>query len=259
MEKITSRRNPVLVHVKKLSSNRSYRLSHNEFVCDGAKILSEALSSGVEVKYVLAEHPYVHEIPDTVKVLLLGNGMLSSISALKNPHDLLFVCEIPDASPGDLSAGTYILLDNVQDPGNLGTIIRTADALSIDGVLLYGDCADVYNPKTIRASMGAVFRQRVFSVDVNVLRKLHKLRIVGTSADNTAKCISNLDLRDSLIILGNEGQGISKGLLNLCEDMATIPISQKSESLNVATAASIIMWEAKGKNKTSTGKHRVSR
>jgi len=247
LEKITSRRNPVLVHVKKLSSSRSYRLKHNEFVCEGAKLLSEALSSGAEVKYVLTECPYTHKLPDTVKVLLLGDGMLKSISALKNPHDLLFVCEIPNVESGSLSAGTYILLDSVQDPGNIGTIIRTADAFSLDGVLLYGDCADAYNPKTIRASMGAVFRQKVFSVDIDFLRKASGLRLIGTSADNSAKSVSDIEFRDSVIILGNEGQGISEEILGFCEEMATIPISENSESLNVATAAAVIMWEA-GRN-----------
>lgn len=249
MEKITSRRNSMLIHVKKLLSSRSYRLLHNEFVCEGAKLLGEALVSGVEIKYVLTEKPYAGELPEAVKVLLLGDGMLKSVSVLKAPHDLLFVCEFPNTPFADISAGTYILLDSIQDPGNLGTIIRTADAFSIDGVVLFGNCADIYNPKVIRASMGAVFRQKVFSVDINILRESHDLRLIGTCADNTATSVSDIDLRNSVIVLGNEGQGISEELRGICSEMVTIPISDKTESLNAATAASIIMWEARGKQR----------
>jgi len=245
LEKITSRRNKILVHTKKLSSDRGYRLLHNEFVCEGATLLREAFCSGVKVKYVLTEQPYDGELPSEAKLFMLESGMLKSVSSLKNPHDLIFVCEIPDFGSADFSSGNYILLDSVQDPGNVGTIIRTADAFSIDGVLLYGDCADVYNPKAIRASMGAIFRQMIFTVGIETLRA-SKLRMVGTSADSSAKCVSNVNLSDSIIILGSEGQGISQELLSVCTEMVTIPISENSESLNVATAASILMWEARG-------------
>jgi len=245
VEKITSRRNPILVHAKKLSSSRSYRHTHNEFICDGAKLLDEALKCEIKIKCVLIEKPYVQKLPDEVKVIELGEGMLKTISALKNPHDLLFICEIPNLGHADISRGTYILLDNVQDPGNIGTIIRTADAFSIDGILLYGDSADVYNPKTIRASMGAIFRQRVFKVDIDALCEINNAQIIGTSAGSNALCISDISLKDSIIVLGNEGQGISEELRNICTKMVTIPISENSESLNVGAAASIIMWEAK--------------
>ena len=244
MEKITSRRNPILIHAKKLSSSRNYRQLHSEYICDGTKLLEEALKSEVKIKCVLAEKAYTQKLPNEVKILELGDGILKSISAMKNPHDLLFICEIPDLKPADITNGTYILLDNIQDPGNLGTIIRTADAFSVAGILLFGNCADVYNPKTIRASMGAVFRQKVVEVDIETLKQTKKLRIIGTAADNKAKNISETNLRNSIIILGNEGQGISKELLDICKETITIPIAKNSESLNVATAASIIMWEA---------------
>ena len=245
MEKITSRRNPTLVHVKKLSSSRSYRHTHNEFICDGAKLLDEALKSDVRIKCVLTEKPYTQKLPDDVKIIELGEDMLKTISALKNPHDLLFICEIPNAEQIDLTKGTYILLDNIQDPGNMGTIIRTADAFSIDGILLYGDSADVYNPKTIRASMGAIFRQRTYKVDIDALCETNAAQIIGTSAESNAICISDISLKDSIIVLGNEGQGMSEELRNICTEMIKIPISENSESLNVGAAASIIMWEVR--------------
>jgi len=238
-----------LAHAKKLSSSKSYRHLHNEFICDGAKLLDEALKSDVRIKCVLTEKPCAHKLPDDVKFVELGEGMLKTISALKNPHDLLFICEIPNAKLADISKGTYILLDNIQDPGNVGTIIRTADAFSIDGILLYGDSADVYNPKTIRASMGAIFRQRVYKIDIDTLYEINNTQIIGTSAESNAVCISDISLKDSIIVLGNEGQGISEELRNICTKMVTIPISKNSESLNVATAASIIMWEAKNDKK----------
>jgi TrmH family RNA methyltransferase len=244
VEKITSRRNPILIHAKKLSSSRSYRHTHNEFICDGAKLLDEALKSEIKIKCVLTEKPYTQKLPDDVKIIELGEDMLKTISALKNPHDLLFICEIPNLGQADISKGTYILLDNIQDPGNMGTIIRTADAFSIDGILLYSDSADVYNPKTIRASMGAIFRQRTYKVDIDALCETNIAQIIGTSAESSAICISDLSLKDSVIVLGNEGQGISEELRNICTKMVTIPISKNSESLNVGVAASIIMWEA---------------
>jgi len=148
-----------------------------------------------------------------------------------------------------MQTGTHLLLDNIQDPGNVGTIIRSALAFGIKSVILTEGCADIYNPKTLRASMGATFKQRIISKDINEITELKKsgVRLIGTSSDSTSVNISKTDFSNSIIILGNEGQGISKQLLSLCDEIVTIPLSSDCESINVAAATSIIMWEASKK------------
>ena len=243
MESITSRRNPLCVHVKKLGASRSYRDEHNEFLCDGLKLLEETVKSNAEIIIVLTSSQIPFRLPEGVRLYNLSNSLLDSISPLKNPQDVLFSCKKIIQTPIAYDIGTFMLLDNVQDPGNVGTIIRSADAFGISGILLTEGCADPYNPKTIRASMGAIFRQNVHMVNLNDIKQ-SGARIIGTTTDVNAIEISKANLDDAIIVLGNEGQGISNELRDICDEMITIPLRGNSQSLNVAVAASIIMWEA---------------
>ena len=248
MEIITSRRNPLAVHMKKLGADPGHRAQCGEFLCDGMVLLREAAGSDVRITSVLSVSPLPFDLPRATPFRLASQGVIESISALKNAQGVVFSCAMP-AHNGipDCSSGLSILLDGVQDPGNVGTIIRTACAFGAGAVLLREGCADPYNPKTIRASMGSIFKQRVCPITRQDLLDLNKKGAKFMAAEPRGDCmlISEANLHDKIIVIGSEGQGISDEMLAFCEEKVKIPISPQCESLNAAAAAAIIMWEAR--------------
>ena len=244
--------------MKNLGSDRSYREERGEFLCDGNKLLKDAVASGADILAVLSalELPLPFELPAETKIYRADRALINSLSPLKNAQDTLFVCKICESRPplhtairipGSKSGRIAgILLDHMQDPGNVGAIIRTADAFGIDAVLLSDGCADPYNPKTLRASMGAIFRQRFAQMDASELFALKKdgARFIGATARVDCRDIREINLDGAVIAIGNEGRGLSDGVLALCEELMTIPIASVCESLNASAAAAIIMWEA---------------
>lgn len=241
-EIIKSRKNEKIVHLKKLGSSASYRRETGETLCDGAKLLREALGHGIKVKTVLTCGEV--SVPDTVAVYRVNRELLEYVSPMNTPQDILFSCEIPDmGSNGDIT--NAIILENIQDPGNVGTMIRTANAFSIDTVILTGDCADPFSPKTIRASMGASFRQRIVRMDLDGLMRLKEkgLRLYGAALSERSADIEDIDLKNTAVVIGNEGSGITDGLLKICEGEIIIPMNPDCESLNAGAAAAVVMWE----------------
>ena len=247
METITSRRNPLCLHMKMLGASGSYRDETCEFLCDGAKLLEEAVTNGAEVTAVLAASRLPFQIPANTRVFFAERGIIDSLSPLKNGQDTLFTCKIPREAKLTEMRGTHILLDGMQDPGNIGAIIRTASAFGIKSVILTGNCADLYNPKTIRASMGAIFRQEIYRFSIEKLAKLVEaegVRLIAAMPADGVKELTDVSLKDSIIAIGNEGHGLSAEVLALCGEKVTIRLSPGCESLNAAAAAAIIIWEA---------------
>ena len=156
---ISSRKNPLLQSVRKLLTSRKAREQEGLFVADGTKLLQEAVRYCPGLQTVILSEGVEAEIPDHVELIRVPRDVMESISPMEAPQGALFLCRLPEKTPFTPRPG-MVLLDGIQDPGNLGTMIRTADALEIPLVLLEG-CADPYNPKTVRASMGAVFRSPV--------------------------------------------------------------------------------------------------
>jgi len=247
MERITSRRNPLCVHIKKLGTDRGYREKSGEFLCDGLKLLSEAERFGAEITSVLTSDHLPFPLPIDTKVYMTDTTLINSISPLKNAQKLLFTCKIPKNDVRGFAGEAAILLDGVQDPGNVGTIIRTASAFDIKNIILSGTCADIYNPKTVRATMGAIFRQNICNMSIDELRLLKEsgVTFIGAALGEDSKVFDEVDLRRSLIAIGSEGKGLSEEVLKLCDEKVRIPISQDCESLNAAAAAAILMWSAK--------------
>ena len=245
MDKIISRKNKLAMHMKKLGASRSYRSLCREYLCDGKKLLYDAVASDVTISAVLTSSSLPAELSPQVPVYCAERDIIDSISPLKTPQDTLFICKMDSEPTFDFTAGNHILLDGIQDPGNMGTIIRTADAFGFDSVILTGSCADIYNPKTIRASMGAIFRQKLFELTVPEISDIKKsMRIVGTAPDRAYSSISEVDLDNCIIAVGNEGSGLSEAILNLCGENFIIPIQDGCQSLNAAAAAAVIMWES---------------
>lgn len=249
MERITSRKNPLLMKIRRLASGgRRERQAEGEYLGDGIKLLEEALRwSAPLTAAVFADGVEPPDLPKEVRAVQVPGDVMESISPMAAPQGALFLAALPPADPPEqLKGKRYLVLDGVQDPGNVGTIWRTADALGADGLLLVNGCADPYGPKVVRASMGACFRLPVFEVTPDGLAGLLKkaeLPLYATALGKDTVDIKTADLSRSAVVIGSEGRGVSRPLLERCEKTLKIPMRQRCESLNAAVAASIVLWE----------------
>ncbi len=246
-EHITSRQNPLLVHIRKLQNSRSYRKASDEFVAEGTKLLEEAANwyPGLHT-VVCREDLKLCKLPEQVRVVTVPEDVLKSISTVDTPQGVIFLCALPEKRQADLTAGT-LLLDGIQDPGNLGTMLRTADALGVPVALLDG-CADPYSFKTVRASMGAVFRMDIPTItESEVLAQCAEkgLMLTATALNDLAIDIRSADFENAVAVIGSEGQGVRQSLLEAAAQSVIIPMQPHCESLNAAIAAAIVMWQMK--------------
>ncbi len=246
MEKITSRKNRIIGHFRSIANDKAYREECREYICDGEKTLQEALRYGAEIKCVLWKGKAGEaELPETVQQYYAPPELFEYASPLRSSAGPAFTVKMPDRTD-EPKLERVIVLENLQDPGNVGTVIRTANAFCIDAVILVGACADLYNPKTVRASMGAIFRQRVLEMDIAQLDELtqrHCLPLIGAALSDKAADLRRVEIHRAAVAVGSEGRGLSKELLDICGGELIIPMNPDSESLNAAVAASIIMWE----------------
>ena len=245
MNEIKSRKNPLSVHMKSLGAGKEYRKKTGEFLCDGIKLFHEAIACSIEITCVFTCERDIYEAQSDKNIFLVPKDILTYVSPLKTPQSILFSCKIPEISP-PRQCHKAIVLENLQDPGNVGTIIRTANAFCMDAVILTGDCADLYNPKTIRAAMGAVFRQTVLTLSGDELWSYIEsqgLKLYGTGLANSAVSPVKADFKNAAVAIGSEGRGLSDELMERCRSIIKIPMNPVCESLNAGVAASVIMWE----------------
>lgn len=246
-EWITSRKNPLLVQIRRLVSSRGARRSAGMFLGDGVKLLEEALKWGAPLETVVySEGLDGPELPPEVRTVRVPEDVMASISPMESPQGALFLCRLPEKKAYAPTPGC-LLLDGIQDPGNLGTILRTADALDIPVTLLEG-CADPYSPKTVRASMGAVFRTQPVKADwaeVKAACGVAGIPVAVTALSQRAKDLRNADLRGMAVVIGSEGQGVRREILESADGELIIPMNPRCESLNAAVAAAIVMWQMK--------------
>jgi len=246
VEYITSRKNRIITHLKELSSNGAYRREALEFVCDGAKTLKEAISFGAEITCVLWGSEPSFEISESISQFSCPPELMQYVSPLKNSSGPVFSVKIPKKTANGIPVTTAIILENVQDPGNVGTVIRTADAMGTDVVILVGECADLYNPKTVRATMGGIFRQAVIEFGLEELRDYvnqNEIKLYGAALSESAEDIRRINVKKIAVAIGSEGRGLSTQLLEICDGQLIIPMRADCESMNAAVAASIVMWE----------------
>ena len=247
MERITSRQNAYIRHVRQLAADAAYRREQGEYLCDGRKTLLEALRFGARVTSVLwKEREQEIELPAEARQAIAPEELFDYASPMRSSPGPLFTVAINGcAKPGKLR--NAIVLESVQDPGNVGTVIRTANAFGMDAVILTGDCADLYHPRTVRSTMGALFRQRVLEIDRSFLKDFlndQGLPLYAAALDDRAEDVRHVDLRRAATAVGSEGKGLSRQLLELCDKTIIIPMNPDSESLNAAMAATVLMWEA---------------
>ena len=245
-ELITSRKNPLLQQVKKLLSSRKEREQTGLFVSDGTKLLQEAIRWWPGLETVILSQDVEMEIPAGVREVRVPKDVMESISPMQAPQGALFLCRLPEEKPFVPKPG-MLLLDGIQDPGNLGTILRTADALEIPVALLEG-CADTYSHKVVRSSMGAVFRMEVVQTTWAAAEQACKeanIPLGVTALDEKSRDLRESALNTMAVVIGSEGQGVRKEILESAQNSLIIPMNPNCESLNAAIAAAIVMWQMK--------------
>lgn len=249
MESITSRQNPLAVHIRKLGAEGKYRRSQKQYLCEGEKLVGEALrwSAGVETLVYARGKTPPEDLPQEIRLVEVSEGLFESLSTVETPQGVLAVCRRPEtALPETMAPGGYLVLDGLQDPGNVGTIWRTADALGAAGVVLLPRCADPFSPKTVRSTMGACFRLPVWETDLEHLcprLEAAEIPLYATALREDTADVRELPLERAAVVIGSEGRGISQEALARCEKTIRIPMRERCESLNAAAAATVVLWE----------------
>lgn len=224
---------------------KKYRKENGIFIIEGIKSIEEFIHSNYQVHsiYYLAQYQsLLPALPANIKLFEVNNAELDKISTLQTPQGILALVNIPEPplfKPATLKNLFSLVLDGVQDPGNMGTIIRTADWFGFKNIICSNNCVEVYNPKTVQATMGSLSRVNIFYEDLPGILTNFKLPVFGAVLDG--KSIYKTDWgNEGLVILGNEGQGITPPVMKLITHPVTIPRIGGAESLNVAISAAIL-------------------
>lgn len=257
MKSIKSRDNQVTKNIQKLLKSAGFRREQAVYVIEGVRLCEDALISKVKIKTVVVSDTAYNKHTELVSALtkaadeacLVSDSLFKSVSDTKSPQGIMCVCKMRE-NAALAQKGKFIALENIQDPSNLGTVIRTAEALGIDGMILSNDCCDIYSPKVLRGSMGAAFRIP-FVIENNFTDYIKELTQSGVSCfastpDKSAAKITDIDfskLDTAVVLIGNEGNGLTDKAMSVCTGKVTIPMLSRAESLNAGAAASIIMWE----------------
>ena len=255
MKEITSKENSVIKHIVKLKEKK-YRKEFGEYVVEGAKIVKEAIEEKAEIKYIIIDEnaksndlieKHLKQYLENIDYIQVPNNIFKIISDVEQPQGVLAVIGKNNKNNDvDYSSDLILALDDIQDPGNLGTIIRTADSVGLKQILISKGTADPYNSKVIRSTMGAIFRVNIIECDdlVKILKdvKENNFNIMVTSLQAN-KSIYELDLKQNVVVIGNEAKGVSKEIIDLADNKVIIPMLGKTESLNASIATGVILYE----------------
>lgn len=242
--RITARKNPLIQQVRKLLTSRREREQSGLFAADGTKLLQEAVRYFPGLDTVILSDGVAAELPEHVKLVRVPGEIMEYISPMQAPQGALFLCRLPSPEAFVPKPG-MLLLDGIQDPGNVGTILRTADALNVPVALLEG-CADPYSHKVVRSSMGAVFRTKPVQTTWQEAREAcgkAGIPVAVTALDDRAVDIRSERLEEMAVVIGSEGQGVRPEILRHADKTIIIPMNPHCESLNAAVAATIAMWQ----------------
>lgn len=247
MKRIDSTKNDQIKQWKKLHKKRG-RENEQQFIIEGYHLIEEALNAGIKLEALLfTEDAKVPErwTIDERRMIVTNSTVLNELCETETPQGIAAICELPTQKEWNVTKGRFLLIDRVQDPGNLGTLIRTADACGLDGVILEKGSADIYNSKVIRASQGSIFHLPITKGELKdwvTLMKQAKIPVFGTALEKASTYTAIEPQSSFALILGNEGEGVSKELLELTDQNLYIPILGQAESLNVSVAAGILLY-----------------
>lgn len=238
----TSLENAKIKELRKLKQ-RKYREKQKQFLIDGKHLVQEAYNAGCLDAIIVLEDMNYDSLFPNVDVMIVTSEIMKVLSDVETSPNIMGLCHKPELST---EKNKLLLLDGIQDPGNLGTIIRSAVAFHIDTVYIGKGSVDVYNPKVIRSSQGMIFKINLQTVvledKIEELKRMN-IPIIGTKVTNGKSLKSFPKLDKFAIIMGNEGNGVKNNLLDLCDEYIYIKMNEKCESLNVGVATSIILYE----------------
>ena len=254
---LTSKDNPQIKNVIKLQKSARFRRQSGLFVAEGLRVCEDAMRSGAELEALYLTEQALEKsrkiceklIDYAGKTFLLSAALFAHISDTQTPQGVLAVIKTLDKNAHFdtiKNGGKFLALDNVQDPNNLGTILRSAEAFGVSGVVMSADCCDVLNPKVVRGSMGAVFRLPILSVDSlpEWMAQVPQLHTYAAVVDAAAQKVTETVFEEPCaVVIGNEGNGIRPETVRACRHRITIPMNGKAESLNASVAAAILIWE----------------
>lgn len=252
-KQITSRQNEKIKNCVKLINNAKFRVSCGLFVVEGAKIVKDAIKSETEVVRAFVSAEFIKKNPKlaeelsqkALEIFKVPSDIFAKISDTTTSQEIICVCKLPNLTTNLQADGRYILCENLQDPANLGTIIRTANALNFEGIITIAGC-DVFSPKAVRATMGAVFTIPLFRFET-VSSAMNAIKAVRLESYATVvrggQDLTKSDFKSGVILIGNEGNGLSEEIVSLADQKISIPMKENADSLNAAAAATIVMWE----------------
>lgn len=255
MQRISSKDNEFIKHVKKLK-DKKYREQSNEYVIEGIKLVEEAINENAKIKQIVIceECTKTQEISKKLMYeiasfdcIYVTENVFNNITEVKNPQGILAVIERKNSENEiNYNEDIIVVLDGIQDPGNLGTILRTVDSIGLKQILVSKETADVYNPKVVRSTMGAIFRVKVIECKdlEKTLKEIkkHKYEIVVTSLQ-TNESIYDIEYNKKVIVIGNEANGVSKEIQEMADKKVKIPMLGKTESLNASVATGVVLYE----------------
>ena len=255
MQTITSKDNELIKHIRKLK-DKKYRDESNEYVVEGVKLVEEAVKENAKIKQIIVceDTTRTYEIPTHIMLeiaryecISVSNKIFNIITQVTNPQGIMAIIEknAQDAQI-DYSQDIIVVLDDVQDPGNLGTILRTVDSIGLNQIIVSKGTADAFNSKVVRSTMGAIFRIKIIEVEnlaqaIKEMRK-HHFKLMVTSLQ-TKNSIYDIDFNKKIIVIGNEANGVTKESQDMADEKAKIPMLGRTESLNASVAAGVVMYE----------------
>lgn len=255
MQKITSKDNEFVKHIKKLK-DKKYRDLNNEFVIEGIKLIKEAIQEKAKIKQIVIceDCENVENISKDLTYVIakfdciyVTKQVFNSITEVQNPQGILAVVSKENTENEiDYTGDIIVALDDLQDPGNLGTILRTVDSVGLKQILVSKGTADCFNPKVVRSTMGAIFRVKIIECE-NLMETLkqakkHHFKVMVTDLQ-TNNSIYDTDYNKKVIVVGNEANGVEEKIKDLADEKVKIPMLGKTESLNASVATGIVLYE----------------
>lgn len=256
MQVISSKENEIIKNIKKLKEKK-YRDLNNEYIIEGIKVIQEAIQENAKIKQIIIcddceknsniSQEMMYEIAK-YECIYVTNKIFTSLTDVKNPQGIMAIVEKNSSKEEeiDYNQDVIVALDDIQDPGNLGTILRTVDSIGINQILVSKGTADSYNPKVVRSTMGAIFRVKIIECEdlEKTLKEIkkHKFEILVTSLQ-TENSIYDIKYNKKVIVIGNEANGVEEKIQNMADVKVKIPMLGKTESLNASVATGIILYE----------------
>lgn len=255
MQSISSKENELIKHIKKLKDKKERDIS-NEYVIEGIKLIQEAIQENENIKQIIVcddcdktegiSKDLMYEIAK-YDCVYVTKKIFKYISEVQEPQGILAVIEKNNSDRDiDYTQDIIVALDDVQDPGNLGTILRTVDSIGLTQILVSKGTADSYNPKVVRSTMGAIFRIKIIECEdlEKILKEIkkHKFKVVVTSLQ-TENTIYEINYNKKVIVIGNEAKGVEQKIQQIADEKIKIPMFGKTESLNASVATGIVLYE----------------